>query len=64
MPFHTNQFGLEKRHWNLKTSSAIVEFPPPYLHTRETEINLSEMSKKFIPYLHIATDNFPDMTLK
>ena len=30
MPFHTNQFGLGKRHWNLETSSAVVEFPPPY----------------------------------
>ena len=31
MPFHTNQLGLGKRHWNLETSSAVVEFPPPYL---------------------------------
>ena len=31
MPFHTNQLGLEKRHWNLETSSAGVEFLPPYL---------------------------------
>ena len=30
MPFHTNQFGLGKRHWNLETSSAVVEFQPPY----------------------------------
>ena len=30
MPFHTNQFGLEKIHWNLETSSAVVEFLPPY----------------------------------
>ena len=29
MPFHTNQFGLGKRHWNLETFSAAVEFPPP-----------------------------------
>ena len=28
MPFHTNQFELGKRHWNLETSSAVVEFPP------------------------------------
>ena len=26
MPFHINQLGLEKRHWNLETSSAVVEF--------------------------------------
>ena len=32
MPFHTNQFGLRRRHWNLETSSAVVEFLPPYLH--------------------------------
>ena len=31
MPFHTNQFVLGKRHWNFETSSAVVEFPPPYL---------------------------------
>ena len=30
MPFHTNQLGLGKKHWNLETSSAVVEFPPPY----------------------------------
>ena len=30
MPFHTNQFGLGKRHWNLETFSAVVEFPPLY----------------------------------
>ena len=30
MPFHTNQLGIGKRHWNLETSSAVVEFPPPY----------------------------------
>ena len=30
MPFHTNQLGLGKRHWNLETTSAVVEFPPPY----------------------------------
>ena len=30
MPFYTNQLGLGKRHWNLETSSAVVEFPPPY----------------------------------
>ena len=23
MPFHTNQFGLGKRDWNLETSSAV-----------------------------------------
>ena len=33
MPFHTNQFGLGKRHWNLEISSAVVEFPPPYFRT-------------------------------
>ena len=33
MPFHTNQLGLGKRHWNLETSSAVVEFPPPYRET-------------------------------
>ena len=26
MPFHTNQYGLGKRHWNLETSSVVVEF--------------------------------------
>ena len=26
---HTNQLGLGKRRWNLETSSAVVEFPPP-----------------------------------
>ena len=30
MPFHTNQFGLWKRHWNLETSSVVVQFPPPH----------------------------------
>ena len=25
-----HQLGLGKRHWNLETSSAVVEFPPPY----------------------------------
>ena len=35
MPYHTNQFGLRKRHWNLETSSvetssAVNEFLPPY----------------------------------
>ena len=30
MPFYTNQFGLGKSHWNLETSSAIVEFLLPY----------------------------------
>ena len=29
MPFYTNQLGSGKRHWNLETSSAVVEFPPP-----------------------------------
>ena len=29
MPFHTNKFRLGKRHWNLETSSAVVEFPYP-----------------------------------
>ena len=33
MPFHINQLGLGKRHWNLETSSAVVEFPPPYQHS-------------------------------
>ena len=28
MPFHTNQFELRNRHWNLETSSAVVEFLP------------------------------------
>ena len=27
---HFNQLGLGKRHWNLETSSAVVEYPPPY----------------------------------
>ena len=27
----TNQLGLGKRCWNLETSSAVVEFPLPYL---------------------------------
>ena len=35
MPFHTNQLGLGKRHWNLETSSAVVEFPPLYLVGRK-----------------------------
>ena len=26
----TNQLGLGKRHWNLETSSVVVEFLPPY----------------------------------
>ena len=30
MPFHTNQCVLGKRHWNLETSSVVVEFPPPH----------------------------------
>ena len=30
--FHTNQLGLGKRHWNLETSSAVVEFLPPTLY--------------------------------
>ena len=34
MPFHTNRLGLGKRHWNLETSSAVVEFLPPYLQSR------------------------------
>ena len=25
------ELGLGKRHWNLETSSAVIEFPPPYL---------------------------------
>jgi len=29
-PLHANQFGLGKRHWNRETSSAVVEFLPPY----------------------------------
>ena len=29
-PPHINQLGLEKRRWNLETSSAVVECPPPY----------------------------------
>ena len=28
---HTNQLGLGKRRWILEVSSAVVEFPPPYL---------------------------------
>ena len=28
MPFHANQFRLGKRHWNLETSSVVIEFPP------------------------------------
>ena len=32
---HTNQLGLGKRCWNLETSSAVVEFPPPYHNTSE-----------------------------
>ena len=41
MPFHTNQFGLGKRHWDLETSSAVVEFPPPYrtYYTKNNTIN-------------------------
>ena len=30
VPFHTNQFGLGKRHWDLETSIAVVEFLPLY----------------------------------
>ena len=30
MPFHTNNFGLGKRHWNLESSPTVVEFQPPY----------------------------------
>ena len=30
IPFHINQFALGKRHWDLETSSAVVEFPPLY----------------------------------
>ena len=30
MPCHINQLELEKRYWNLETSSAVVEFLPPY----------------------------------
>ena len=30
MPFDTKKFWLGKRHWNLETSSVVVEFPPPY----------------------------------
>ena len=31
MTFHTNQFGLRERHWNLETSSVLVEVPPLFL---------------------------------
>ena len=27
----STMLGLEKRHWNLEASSAVVEFLPPYL---------------------------------
>ena len=33
----TNQLGFGKRRWNMETSSlssAVVEFPPPYLNIR------------------------------
>ena len=29
-PRHINQLRLGKKRWNLETSSAVVEFPPPY----------------------------------
>ena len=44
MPFYTNQLGLGKGHWNLETSSAVVEFPSPY-HRDERAINKSEHSE-------------------
>ena len=41
MPFYTNQLGLGKRHWNLETSSAVVEFPPPYRFCKSVMTNIA-----------------------
>ena len=29
--YPSTPLGLGRRHWNLETSSVVVEFPPPYL---------------------------------
>ena len=45
-----NQFRLGKRHWNLETSSAVVEFSPPYFKTG-TVVNFprfKEIQKAFL----------------
>ena len=56
MPFCTNQFGLRKRHWDLETSSAVVEFPPPYHRTSYDSFGI------FVMYNNMMIDE-PDWVI-
>ena len=36
---------IRERHWNLDTSSAVVEFPPPYLNDECIDVSLDDGRK-------------------
>ena len=59
MPFHTNQLGLGKRHWNLETSSAVV-VPPPYHNT----IILSYIITYWYPHFPPGKTHVPEYQKK
>ena len=45
---HTNQLGLGMRHWNLETSSVVVEFPPPYRNAKNKIIQVKQKYSKIV----------------
>ena len=62
MPFLTKQFGLGKRHWNLETSSAVVEFPSPYRTSSRqifsTIIKKCRLPEKWNTHTELSTGHF------
>ena len=59
MPLHTIQLGIGKRHWNLETSSAVVEFPPPYPQSILVLVPILSIKKIFIYiiYIYLITES-------